>query len=73
MLKKIESEDKTKCDTFYSHSKADTIINESDIDDNVFKSIYSAVISKIQQKEKIQAGLLIQSLSIILIFQSIIP
>ena len=33
VLKKIESEDKTKCDTFHSHSKSETIINESDIDD----------------------------------------
>ena len=32
---KIESEDKIKDDTFYCHSKAQTIINESDIDDNV--------------------------------------
>ena len=38
VLKKIEDEDKTKFDTFYSHSKAETIIKESDIDDNVFKS-----------------------------------
>ena len=48
-LKKIESEDKTKYDTFYSHSKAETIINGSEIDDNVFKSIYTKVISNIQQ------------------------
>ena len=32
---KIESEDKIKDDTFYYQSKAQTIINESDIDDNV--------------------------------------
>ena len=38
MFKKIESEDKTKYNTFYSHTKAETIINESDIA-NVFKSI----------------------------------
>ena len=48
VLKKIESEDKTKCDTFYSHSKAKTIINQSAIDYNVFKSIYTTVISSIQ-------------------------
>ena len=47
VLKKIESEGKTKYDTFYLHSKAETIINESDIDDNVFKSIYTTVISNI--------------------------
>ena len=49
VLKKIESEDKIKYDTFYSHSKAETIINESDIDDNVLKSIYTTVISSIQK------------------------
>ena len=38
VFKMIESEDKTKFDTFYSHSKAETFINESDIDD-VFESI----------------------------------
>ena len=36
----MESEDKTNYDTFYSHSKAEKIINESDIDD-IFKSIYT--------------------------------
>ena len=39
---------KTKYDTFYSHSKAETVINESDID-YMFKSIYTAIISKIQK------------------------
>ena len=33
MLKNIENEDKTKYDTFYSHSKAEKIISESDIND----------------------------------------
>ena len=37
VLKKLESEDKTRYDTFYSHQKAETVINESDINDNVFK------------------------------------
>ena len=46
--KKIKSEDKTKYDTFYSHSKTEIIIKESDIDD-VFKSIYTTVISNIQR------------------------
>ena len=45
---KNESEDKTKYDTFYSHSKAETIINESDID-GVFKLNYITVISNIQK------------------------
>ena len=38
VIKKMESESKTKYNTFYSHSKAETIINDSDIDDNVIKS-----------------------------------
>ena len=42
-LKKIESEDKIKYDNFYSSSKAEIIINESDIDD-VFQSIYTSYI-----------------------------
>ena len=40
VFKKIESKDKTKFDNFYSSSKAEVIINESDIE-NVFKSIYN--------------------------------
>ena len=46
VLKKIESEVKTKYDTFYSRSKAETIINEKDIDD-AFESIYITIISNI--------------------------
>ena len=45
---KNDSEDKTIYDTFYSHSKAETIINESDID-GVFKLNYITVISNIQK------------------------
>ena len=37
-FKKIQNNDKTLYITFYSNSKAETIINESDIDD-VFESI----------------------------------
>ena len=47
-FKKIESEDKTKYDTFYSHSKAEIIINESDIDD-VFQSVYTTLIPNIEK------------------------
>ena len=36
VVKQIENEDKRKYDTFYSHSKAETIINGNDIDVNVF-------------------------------------
>ena len=48
VLTKIESEDKTKYDNFYSSSKAETIINASDID-NVFQSIYTTIITNIQK------------------------
>ena len=48
MFKKIKSKDKTKFDNFYSSSKAEIIINESDFE-NVFKSIYSTIISNIQK------------------------
>ena len=48
VFKKIESEEKTKYDTFYSNTKAEIIINESDIDD-VFKSICTTIISNIQK------------------------
>ena len=33
VFKKIESEEKTKCDNFHSSSKVEIIINESDVDD----------------------------------------
>ena len=57
-FKKIENDDKTKCETFYSHSKAETFINKSDID-GIFKSICTTILSNIQ--ENFQAVLLIQS------------
>ena len=44
VLKKMESDDKTKCDTFYPHSKEETIINESDNHD-LFESIYTTSVS----------------------------
>ena len=47
-FKKRQSYDKTLYSTFYSNSKAETIINESDIDD-VFESIYSTIISNLQK------------------------
>ena len=47
-FKKIENDDKTKYITFYSTSKAEAIINETDIDD-LFQSIYSTIISNIQK------------------------
>ena len=47
MLKKIESEDKTKFNNFCLSSKAGVVINESDIDD-MFESIYTTNITNIQ-------------------------
>ena len=47
VFKKIESEDKTDYETFYSNTKAEIIINKSDIDD-VFRSIYTTIISNIE-------------------------
>ena len=46
--KKIQSDDKTLYSLFYLNSKAETVINESDIDD-VFESIYNAIKSIIQK------------------------
>ena len=60
MFKKIESEDKTKYDNFYSSSKSETIINESDIDD-VFQSIYTTIITNIQTSLGKGSGWIIDS------------
>ena len=60
MFKKIESEDKTKYENFYSSSEAEIVINESDIDD-VFQSIYTAIITKIQKSLGKGSGLIIYS------------
>ena len=72
VYKMIKGEDKTKYGNFYSSSKAEIIVNENDIDD-MFHSIYTTIIRNIQKSlGKVQAGLLIQSLIILLVFQSII-
>ena len=47
VYKKREKEDKTKYDNFYSNSKAEIIVKESNID-NVFQSIYTKIIINIQ-------------------------
>ena len=60
VFKKIESEDKTKYDNFYSSSKAKIIINESGIDD-VFESVYSTIISNIQKSLTKSSGWIIDS------------
>ena len=64
----IKRDDKTLYRTFSSNSKAETIINEKDIDD-VFKSIYSTFISNIQKFLGQSLGCFIDSV----IDQSIIP
>ena len=48
VIKKMEAEDKTKYDNFYSSSKAEIIINKSDID-HVVQSIYITIITNIQK------------------------
>ena len=60
-FKKIESEDKIRHDNFYSSSKAERVINESDIVD-VFESIYAAIISNIQKSSEKVSGWIIDSL-----------
>ena len=59
-FKKIESEDKTRHDNFYSSSKAERVINESDIVD-VFQSIYAAIITNIQKSSETVSGWIIDS------------
>ena len=72
VFRKTEGNYRSKYSTFYSRSKTEIIINERDIDD-VFESVYTTIILNIQKSlGKVQAGLLIQSWNIILIFQSII-
>ena len=55
VFKKIESEDKGKRDHFYLSSKAEIIINESDIDD-VLQSIYTKIIENTQKSLGIGSG-----------------
>ena len=59
-LKKIENDDKTKHEIFYSNSKAETIIDESDIDD-VFESSYATIISSRQKSLRKGSGWIIGS------------
>ena len=60
VFKKIESEDKTKYDNFYLTSKAEIIINVSDIDD-VFKLIYTTILTNIQKSLGKGSGWVIDS------------
>ena len=48
VFRKIENEDKTKYGNFYSNSKAEIIINESNIDDEI-QPIYTKIITNIQK------------------------
>ena len=57
---KIKREDATKYTNFYSKSKAETIINESDIDD-VFESVYTTIILNVQKYIGKGLGLIIDS------------
>ena len=54
-FKKIESDDETKYSAFYSNTKAEIIIKESDTDD-VFESIYITIISNIQKSLRKGSG-----------------
>ena len=59
-FKKLDSNDKTQYSTFHLHSKAGTIINESNIED-VFESVYSTVISNMQKSLGQVSGWIIDS------------
>ena len=71
VFKKIEREDKTKSDNFYSNFEAEIIINKIDIDDP-FLSIYTTIIWNLQKSSGKGSRLLIQSLTILLVFQIIV-
>ena len=60
VFKNTEGEDKPKYDNFYSSSKAEIIINESDIDD-VFQSIYTTIITNIKKTLRKGSGWIIDS------------
>ena len=59
-FKKIHCDDKTPYSTFYSNSKAEKVINESDIDD-VWESIYNTIISNTQKSLGQGSGWIIDS------------
>ena len=60
VFKKIEIDDERKYNTFYSHSKAETIVIENDIY-NVFESIYTKVISNTEKSLGQGSGWIINS------------
>ena len=47
-FKNIKTDDETKYSTFYPSSKAETVINKSDIND-AFESVCNTIISNIQK------------------------
>ena len=60
VFKKIESKDETKYNNFYSSSKVEIIINESNITD-VFQSVYTTIITNIQKSLGKVSGCIIDS------------
>ena len=60
VFKKIESDDKSMYDSFYSNSKAEIIISENDIDD-VFQSVYTTITSNVQKSLGKSSGWIIDS------------
>ena len=60
VFKKIERKYKIKYDYFYSSSKAEIIINESDID-NAFQLIFTTIMQSIQKSLLKDSGWIIVS------------
>ena len=61
VFQKTGSEHKSKYNNFYSSSKAEIIINESEIDD-AFQSIYTTIITKIRNTLEKGSGWIIDSI-----------
>ena len=61
VLKKMDSENWTKYDKFYSHSNAEAIINESDIDDIWINLYYSYIKHTKNFRKKLRLDLMFQS------------
>ena len=59
-FKQIENNHKAKDDIFYLNSKAETIINQNDID-GVFESVYTIIISNIQKSIRNGLGWIVDS------------
>ena len=71
-FKKMESNDARRYSTFYSNLQIETVIYESNIDD-VFESTVRLYQTFKNPLKKVVTGLLIQSSTSILIFQSTTP